>query len=82
MTTLMITAKKTMPMIASSGSWPLTVATTASVAPRLSAPESPMKICAGWTLNHRNPIRAPMTSAQKIARFGCCQLDARRPRPG
>ena len=51
----MIMAKKTMPTIASSGSWPLTVATTANVAPRLSAPESPMKIVAGCTLNHRKP---------------------------
>ena len=70
----MITAKKTMPTIASSGSWPFTVATTASVAPRASAPESPMKICAGWTLNHRKPISAPMTSAQKTARFGCASF--------
>ena len=29
-----------------------------------------MKICAGWTLNHRKPIRAPMIRAQKTARFG------------
>ncbi len=78
----MITAKKTIPMTASSGSWPLTVATTASVAPRLSEPESPMKIWAGWTLNHRKPISAPMTSAQKIARFGCVELDPLDRAPG
>ena len=30
-------------------------AVTASVAPSASAPESPMKIWAGWTLNHRKP---------------------------
>ena len=35
-------------------------AMTASVAPSASEPESPMKIWAGWTLNHRNPSSAPM----------------------
>ena len=29
-----------------------------------------MMIWAGWTLNQRKPISAPMMSAQKIARFG------------
>ena len=33
-------------------------------------PESPMKICAGWTLNHRKPSSAPMISAHSSARFG------------
>ena len=33
-----------------------------------------MKIWAGWTLNHRKPISAPMTSAQKTARFGCASF--------
>ena len=45
-------------------------AVTASVAPSDSAPESPMKIWAGWTLNHRNPSSAPMISAHSSARFG------------
>ena len=38
--------------------------------PEPERPESPMKSCAGWTLNHRKPISAPITSAQKMARFG------------
>ena len=67
----MITAKKTAPMTASSGSWAVMVATTARVAPIASAPASPMNSWAGWTLNHRNPISAPMMRAQKMARFGC-----------
>ena len=29
-----------------------------------------MKICAGWTLNHRNPSSAPMIRAHSRARFG------------
>ena len=29
-----------------------------------------MKICAGWTLNHRKPSSAPMMSAHRNARFG------------
>ena len=78
----MITAKNTMPTIASSGSWPFTVATTASVAPRASAPESPMKICAGWTLNQRKPISAPMIRAQKTARSGVGELHVRARRRG
>ena len=45
-------------------------AVTASVAPSDSAPESPMKIWAGWTLNQRNPSSAPMISAHRSARFG------------
>ena len=45
-------------------------AVTASVAPSASEPESPMKIWAGWTLNHRNPSSAPMISAHRRARFG------------
>ena len=35
--------------------WPVIRAMTASVAPSDSEPESPMKIWAGWTLNHRKP---------------------------
>ena len=38
--------------------WPVISAVTASVAPSASAPESPMKIWAGWTLNHRKPEQA------------------------
>ena len=60
-------------MIPISGStriWPVISAVTASVAPSDSAPESPMKIWAGWTLNHRNPSSAPMISAHSSARFG------------
>ena len=45
-------------------------AVTASVAPSASAPESPMKIWAGWTLNQRKPSSAPMMSAHRSARFG------------
>ncbi len=44
-------------------------AVTASVAPSDNAPASPMITCAGWTLNHRNPSRAPMMSAHIRARF-------------
>jgi len=51
--------------------WPVMSAVTASVAPSERAPESPMKICAGWTLNQRNPSNAPMISAHSRARFGC-----------
>ena len=39
------------------------------VAPTANAPESPMNTCAGWTLNHRKPSRAPINSAHRIARF-------------
>ena len=45
-------------------------AMTASVAPSASAPESPMKICAGWTLNHRKPSSAPMMSAHRSGQVG------------
>ena len=59
-----------MPMSGSSRIWPVISAVTASVAPSASAPESPMKICAGWALNQRKPSSAPMISAQRVARFG------------
>ena len=29
-----------------------------------------MNTCAGWTLNHRKPSRAPMISAHRNAMFG------------
>ena len=45
-------------------------AMTARVAPSDSDPESPMKIWAGWTLNHRKPSSAPMIRAHRKARFG------------
>ncbi len=45
-------------------------AVTASVAPSASEPESPMKIWAGWTLNHRNASSAPMMRAHRTARLG------------
>ncbi len=45
--------------------------TTANVAPIASEPESPMNTCAGWTLNHRKPSRAPMISAHRMARLVC-----------
>ena len=44
-----------MPISGSTRIWPVISAVTASVAPSDSAPESPMKIWAGWTLNHRKP---------------------------
>ena len=44
-------------------------AVTARVAPRARDPESPMKIWAGWTLNHRNPSSAPMMIAHRMPRF-------------
>ena len=44
-------------------------AVTARVAPSDSAPVSPMKICAGWTLNQRKPSSAPMMSAHRRARL-------------
>ena len=51
--------------------WPVMSAVTASVDPRARAPASPMKIWAGWTLNHRNPSSAPMISAHSRARLTC-----------
>ena len=46
---------KMSPMSGRTRIWPVMSAVTARVAPSASAPESPMKICAGWTLNHRKP---------------------------
>ncbi len=47
-------------------------AVTASVAPSASEPESPMKIWAGWTLNHRNPSSAAddQRAQQREVRLG------------
>ena len=38
----------------------------AEAAPIASAPTSPMKTCAGYVLNQRNPRPAPASEAQKI----------------
>ena len=50
--------------------WPVMRAMTARAAPIESEPASPMKIWAGWALNQRKPSRAPMSRAQRSARFG------------
>ena len=45
-------------------------AMTARVAPSASDPESPMKIWAGWTLNHRNPSSAADDQRAQEGRVG------------
>ena len=70
MITDIVSITKMIPISGRTRIWPVMSAVTASVAPSDSAPESPMKICAGWTLNHRNPSSAPMIRAQSRARFG------------
>ena len=55
------------PMIASTISCRAMTAMVPSAPPRASAPTSPMKICAGWVLNHRNASPAPAIAAQKIS---------------
>ena len=71
-----VSITKTSPMSGSSSTWPVMTAVTASVAPSASEPESPMKICAGWTLNQRKASRAPMMSAHSSARFGWPKVKA------
>ena len=60
-----VSMTKMIPISGRTRIWPVISAVTASVAPRERAPESPMKIWAGWTLNHRKPSSAPMISAQQ-----------------
>jgi hypothetical protein len=43
------------------------IETVASVKPRTSAPESPMKIRAGKKLCRRKPMHAPATTAERMA---------------
>ena len=50
-----VSMTKMIPISGSTRIWPVMRPSTASVAPRARAPESPMKIWAGWTLNHRKP---------------------------
>ena len=66
----MVSITKMMPISGRTRIWPVISAVTASVAPSDSAPESPMKIWAGWTLNHRKPSSAPMISTHSSARLG------------
>ena len=39
-------------------------------APRDKEPVSPIKICAGEQLNHKNPKHAPITAEQIILKLG------------
>src|ERR1043166_469592 len=46
--------------------------------PRASDPTSPMKISAGWALNHRKPSEAPTIAPQKTASSPACGTQAMR----
>ena len=74
-----VSITKMMPISGRTRIWPVMSAVTASVAPSDRAPESPMKICAGWTLNHRKPRSAPMMSdaQQRQVRLGERRVEQR-----
>src|SRR6185503_10686225 len=57
----------TPPTRKSSSSCLVAQATTPSAPPSGSEPESPMKTCAGWLLNHRKPSVAPSIAEQNTA---------------
>ena len=70
MITEAVSITKMIPIRGRTRIWNVTRAVTARVAPRARDPESPMMICAGWTLNHRKPRMAPIISAHTSATRG------------
>ncbi len=68
--TATVSATKTRPATGRSTTNPVTSATLARLAPNDSAPVSPMKNSAGWTLNQRNARTAPTMAAQNTASHG------------
>ena len=67
----MSTASRAITMTAtrltSKSSFLIKTAIQPSVPPSASEPTSPIKIVAGWQLNHRNPKLAPMIAEQMMA---------------
>ncbi len=52
------------PMSGSSSSALVSTASIPMAAPSASEPASPMKTSAGWQLNQRNPMAAPISAPQ------------------
>src|SRR6266404_7780049 len=78
---------KTPPAITSTRGWWINTAIIPRDPPRASEPVSPMKTCAGWQLNQRNPRPAPIIAEQKTvnspapATYGICKYPAARALP-